>query len=495
MSDARHATSSSPTNNRASRLEALRGSPLLKLILLAALVLLLQVPIAMIDSTISDRRAMRRRAVSEVTSTWGGAQLVRGPMLVVPFDRQVRRSRDGRTASRSEVAYAHFLPEQLEIEGSIDGEVRRRTIFRVPVYRSHLVLSGRFSRPDLSRWKVAPDDIHWDRAYLTLHVANPHAIANAASVSWNGRRIALRASAGPADTDWRGVHAPLEAKPTADRLRFRIAVRLDGSTSMSFAPTAGRTQVKLKSSWPDPSFQGRWLPRQRRVTDEGFTARWDIPALGRDFPQAWIDGRAHRSALRASRFGVALLAPVDPYRMSERSITYQVLFLALTFLSLWLFEVLGGLRIHPVQYLLVGAAQCLFFLLQLALAEHLGFASAYAIASGSVVMLLVTYCAAVLRRRRRATAIAAVVAGVYGYLYAVLQSESYALLSGSIALFAALGGVMLLTRRIDWYSFGRARRDPDREISDPLDEAFAALEQRSTLPGPNQAAGVPIETP
>src|SRR6185295_13916086 len=182
-----------------------------------------------------------------------------------------------------------------------------------------------------------------------------------------------------------------------------------------------------------------------------------IPFLGRNYPQAWTSMAAMRDSIERSRFGVDLIDPVDQYRMAERSVKYAGLFILLTFAAVWLIEVLAGVRVHPIQYLLLGSALCLFYLLELSLSEHLGFLISYAIASISVIALAAAYCSVVLQRRSRAAVVAAGISLLYTYLYTLLMNEDYALLAGSIGLFAILAAIMYATRRVDWYAVGVER--------------------------------------
>ncbi len=231
-----------------------------------------------------------------------------------------------------------------------------------------------------------------------------------------------------------------------------IRLSLNGSAGIFFAPFGRETTVKLSSAWPDPSFQGAWLPGERSVNPEGFSAEWKIPFLGRSYSQSWDSTLDPASAIQSSLFGVRLISPVDQYRMAERSAKYAALFLLLTFGSLWLFEVLAKIRIHSLQYLLVGAAMCLFYLLELSLSEHIGFLAAYLLAVLSVLALVFGYCAAVLGGVARAAIITGVLAALYAYLYILLMNQDYALLAGSLGLLVILAVVMYLTRKVDWYS-------------------------------------------
>jgi inner membrane protein len=431
-------------------IDAIRRSQLLRVLLIAFLVLLLQIPIAMIDGLIGARRATRAEAVAEVTGAWGEAQTIMGPALAVPYVKRWVEERQGQSVARSAEHHAIFLPETLRIEGRLDAEVRYRGIFEVPVYRMTATLQGRFAAPSLKERGIAPEDCRWDRAQIWVRIADARAIQNQAALTWDGREIGFLPGTGDSGGG-AGIHAPLDGAAARAGGAFSIPLTLDGSSAVTVAPFGRETTVRLGSNWPDPKFRGNWLPARREVTRAGFEADWSIPSLGRNYPQSWTTGApVQEEALQTSTFGFDLLTPVDPYRMAERSTKYESLFLLLTFLSLWLFEVLARRRIHSLQYLLVGAAMCVFYLLELSLAEHLGFGVAYLLASGAVVGLITCYCAAVLQGTGRAAIVGLIVAGLYGFLYVLLRNQDYALLVGSVGLFLVLAVVMGLTRRIDW---------------------------------------------
>ena len=238
---------------------------------------------------------------------------------------------------------------------------------------------------------------------------------------------------------------------TAEEFTCTSTLSLQGSGGLFFAPMGENTSVAVESNWPDPSFQGEWLPVEQSVTAEGFRASWQVSSLGRNFSQQWIDRGDADCPANTDLFGVDFIEPVNGYRMTERSIKYQFLFLSLTFITLWLFEVLAGVRLHPLQYLLVGSGMCLFYLLELSLAEHIGFLKAYLVAASSIIVLQGGYCMAILRSSQRAMVISAFITLLYGYLYTLLIKQDYALLAGAIGLFLLLAAVMFLTRKIDWY--------------------------------------------
>ena len=438
---------------------AIRGSQMLRLLLIGFLVLLLLIPAAMIGGLVSERRARRAGAVDEVTAKWGRLQVMTGPALVIPYvERRVELDKNGKQVVREEARHLTVLPETLAVRGEIESEVRHRGIFSVPVYRLKLEVSGRFVQPEFSDWNVEAADVRWDRAEIGVGISDARAIQERTDLTMSGRTIAFLPGTGTFNLTDTGIHAPLAGAPPAAAFDFTFPLVLNGSVGVYFVPFGRETAVTLKSNWPDPSFQGNWLPAKRTVTDKGFEASWSIPFLGRNYPQAWISEAKMDETVEASKFGLDLVTPVDEYRMAERSTKYAGLFILLTFATIWLIEVLGRVRVHPIQYLLVGAAMCLFYLLELALSEHLGFAPAYAVAGVAVVALIASYSLAALNSPRRAGIVGGLVAALYAYLYVLLRNEDYALLLGSVGLFLMLAAVMYLTRRIDWHAAGAQER-------------------------------------
>jgi inner membrane protein len=434
-------------------ISSIRSSHILRLLLVGILVLILQIPISMISGLIAERQKRYNEAVEEVTSKWGRVQVVTGPALIIPYKhRWSEIGAKGQQVVRTEVRYATLLPERLQTRGKIESEVRYRGIFSVPVYRIKLDVEGEFLQPGFAAWEIDPADVMWDRTQLFLGVSDPRAIQVQTNLTWNGQQIAFLPGVGDFDgVASTGIHVPLKNQLQAKRFTFSFPLTLNGSVGAYFIPFGRDTVVTLKSDWNSPSFKGNWLPTQRTISSEGFEATWNIPFLGRNYPQAWTSVTNMRKAVEGSRFGVDLIVPVDQYRMAERSVKYAGLFILLTFACLWLIEVLAKLRIHPVQYLLLGASMCIFYLLELSLSEHIGFGTAYIIASIAVVAMVTTYSKVVLKTFRPAAIVGIVVASLYGYLYVLLKNEDYALLIGSVGLFVILALIMFLTRHVNWY--------------------------------------------
>jgi inner membrane protein len=429
-------------------------SVLLRMMFIAFLVLVLQIPILMIDGTVSEREATRQGAIADVTRTWGGAQQVAGPVLTVPY---LVRTTDDKGKVTVRTAHAHFLPRELDTTATIATEVRYRGIFQVPLYSLTLTSRGTFTAPDFSIWQVAAADVLWDKAVLAVGVSDPKALRAGTAVRWGSGTSDFRPGRGPGALHEAGIHAPLPG-PSAGRdqtVPFAFELSLGGSHTLLFAPLGMETRVGMTAAWPDPSFVGAYLPTSREIGPKGFTARWQIPHLGRNFPQQWLDGQVDAKAITAAAFGVSLLSPVDAYHTIHRAVKYQILFLVLTFVAFYLFELFYARRIHSVQYLLVGSALCLFYLLLLSLSEHVGFARAYAIASAAVVVVIAGYVRAALGGTTRALAIAGMLVALYAFLFVLLHVQDYALLVGSVGLFLVLALLMYATRNVDWYRVGR----------------------------------------
>lgn len=426
----------------------------MKLFVIGFLILLFLIPLGMLSSLVRERAMRRTEAATEVASTWGSRQVLGGPVLVVPF---LQHGKDEKGKAVTWVSSASFLPETLKVEGRIHPERRSRGIFESVVYRADLRWTGAFERPGFETWHIAPEDVIWRDAYLTVGVPDMRGIRTALKLDWSGRELPL-APGGAEEGLWTSglkVTVPGLAEGKAgERYAFAFDLGINGSEALQILPLGKQTSVALKSDWPDPKFTGAFLPESRTVSGTGFSALWNVSYFGRSYPQQWRQDEAARVAsvesLHGSAFGVELFLPVDIYQKTERSTKYGVLFLILTFLTFFLYEVFNPFSLHPLQYLLVGAALCLFYLLLLSISEHAPFALAYLVAATATVLLIGGYSAAILRGRLRALVMTGVLGCLYGYLYVLLQLEDYALLLGSVGLFATLALVMYVTRRIDW---------------------------------------------
>lgn len=433
----------------------LRDSVLFKMIVTGLLILALGIPLMMVRGLILERQHRRNTVVSEVAGTWGRAQTLGGPVLTVPY---LVHSKDEKGVVKTWTQLAHFLPETLKVDGRLLPELRRRGIFEVAVYRADLHASGAFLRPSFAEWGIPPQDILWNKAWLSIGVPDMRGIRRNVRLVWGSRMLQLSPGGGVSGLWSTGLRVPISGLGQAPERQvypfaFDLAVR--GSQELKFLPFGKQNTVTLKSSWPDPSFSGGFLPESRNVSKSGFESTWSVPYFGRSYPQQWLETERERlapeHAIADSAFGVDLYMPVDVYQQTERSVKYGMLFLVLTFLAFFLFEVFSPVSLHPMHYLLVGSALCLFYVLLLSISEHIPFGIAYAIASAGIIVLISGYSLAILRGRRRALAMSGMLVILYSYLYVLLQAEDYALLLGSLGLFVILALVMYLTRKVDWY--------------------------------------------
>jgi len=436
----------------------------LKIASIGVLILLLHIPLIMTQGVLRERRNYQQLAIEEIAGIWGRRQLVTGPVLAVPYavKTQVVRSKvvNGRAVQVEETELAgqvaYFLPESLAVTGTVDPEVRHRGIYDAVVYSTKLGLTGWF-QPDFAAAGIGAEQIYWEKARVLFGVSDLHGVRSVGPFKTaDGRETAFESTDGTVES-FLALAAKVAGAADKARLDFTLETVLQGSERLEIAPLGKMTTVTLSSPWPDPSFMGASLPVTRRVGAEGFSAAWESAHFSRGFPQAWTN-RAVPDADMAKKigtaaFGVRFAQPVDGYSMAERAQKYGVLFFVLVFAVFFLFEVTAaGLRIHPLQYAMVGAALALFFLGFLALSEFWTTGLAYGAAAAACTGLVAVYAWSFLQTGRRTLVIGGGLGATYGYLYFVLKSQDYALVAGTAALFAALALVMFCTRRINWYS-------------------------------------------
>ena len=442
-----------------------RYRTIVKLIGVGVLILLLLIPLGMITGVLSDRLNRRNEAVADITSSWGREQCVIGPVLMIPYQYRFKTvkevtGKDGKVEKReveeAATGWAYFLPELLKVTGDAQTQMLHRGIYDAAVFRANVTLSGRFSVPDFAPFKIDLKDVQWKDALVTVAINDLRGTREGLVLDWGGtKRPMLPGSNVPGYTT--GATANLASPtPISAPVEFAIPIDFNGSEGIYFAPFGVQNEAALKSNWPDPAFRGAFLPTERSVRDNGFDAKWKVSYYGRSYPQSWTsqtgNDRFTTQAVAQSVFGAQFLSILDSYRYVERSIKYGVLFLVLVFTTFFLFEVTARQRIHPLQYLMVGAALCLFYLLLLSISEFIGFGFAYLIAAAASTMLITWYCRSFLGGGVRTMIIGAGLAGVYMFLYITLRQQDYALLMGAIALFILLAVVMYVTRKIDWYA-------------------------------------------
>lgn len=438
-------------------------SPVLKLLALAGLLILLLIPLLQVRMLVEERRERAREAEYSVAAQWGQSQLLAPPYLIADFPTTTRLA-DGSFVAQRELRV--LLADEASVDTALLPEMRYRGMFEVPVYTATAKLGARFAREDVATFLAAADE----DTTVALHVGLSDARGLRAVDRWDvdGRAVrpeaASRELAGLASIG-HAVDRDMLARDFAVAIEMTIA----GVRELRVLPLARSTRATMASAWRDPNFLGGYLPATRRIDESGFAATWQVLELNRDYGQAWRFNDVAETTLSSSGFGVELYLPADVYLQNERSGKYGILMVALVFVALFLFEVIAGAALHPVQYLLIGLALALFYLLLLALSEHLGFAPAYVVAATAAVLLVGMYARAVLGSWQRAIAVAALQGAAYGTFFVLVRSEDHALLLGATTLFVALALVMFLTRKFDW-SMG-ALRTKDVGRAAPLPDA------------------------
>ena len=445
-------------------------TPGAKLLLAVLIGLLLAIPLFTVYMLVYDHQSQSQTARASIAEGWGGPQLIAGPVLVLPYQEQVTETvtENGRPITRANTVWRELTlaPEQADLATAVTPLRRSRSIYEAVLFEAQASGTARFRLPaDLARFGITADRLSYDRAELRFGLKDARGLYGAPpQVSVNGTRLALQPGKGAPATNGSGFFTWLDASALQQRplvATFRYGFR--GNGWLALAPQAGDTRWRVTSSWPNPSFQGGFLPMAPRVGADGFAATWRVGnlALGRALVSSNAQSPEAVTPVSLDRYDtsqpagdyearVDFFSPVDLYSQVNRSVKYGFLFIGFTFMAFLMFDVIAGVRVAPVEYLLVGAGLVLFFVMLLAFAEVIGFAFAYVLAAGAIIGLLASYSAAVLKSWRRGGYIAALLAALYGVLYVLLSLEAYSLLIGSLLLFAALAGIMYLTRNLDW---------------------------------------------
>ena len=442
---------------------------LFKMIIIFFLTVLIGIPLLMIQGTIEERAQFRAEAVASVAAATEREQTVTGPVLVIgytdEYDDEQLVTEDGKsfkkTVVRSVARQFIAFPNQLAFGSTIKTDRRHRGIHQVLVYSGVHDISGDFALPTLAELPRAnaTSRLTPGAARVVIGISDVRGIRAIPMVDWDGRRVEFQQGTGLTSIPT-GLQAMLGTVTLGQPavVSFALTLGLNGIERQSFVPLGKNNTFKVKSNWPHPQFGGDFLPSpsDRTIGDSGFTANWQISSLS-TMAQKQIMDREHAPDTTAPKaalddFGVTFIEPVDVYSLAERAVKYGILFVVLTFASFFLFEMIKSLPIHPIQYMLVGLALVLFFLLLVSLSEHMKFIIAYLIASAACITLIGFYLSYVLHDWRRGLGFGLALTTLYGALYGLLISENNALVLGSLLLFAVLAGFMIATRKIDWYN-------------------------------------------
>lgn len=437
----------------------------LKILLVIGMTIALLIPLTMVRGVVHDRQRYRAEAVADVAKSTAGAQMLEAPVLFVPYeDRTVATATDDRAEQRSiehvQTGTLVYFPEQLRVGGKMRSIPRMRGLHEVRVYELDTAIRAAF-RAQLP----LPSDSRTTRTFgvprLGFGIEDVRGLVGVPTLRIAGTAYPLQQGVGHGNR--RGLHARLAVPATDAVLAFDVEfdATLQGTEALAIAPLGARNEITLTSTWPHPQFHGEFLPRAPRVSGDGFRAGWEISALATNAQAQYRARMQNREASTGiDAIAVSLVDPVNVYSQVDRATKYGLLFVLLTFVAFFMFESLRGLRIHPIQYGLVGLALAIFFLLLLALSERIAFGVAYVASAAACIGLIGYYLGHVLRARARGIGFAATLTALYAALYGLLISEDNALVLGAGLLFVVLAAIMVMTRKVDWYRLAALPSSP-----------------------------------
>ena len=418
-----------------------------KLISIGILILILLIPLAMIQGLIRERDMLGNEAREEVSELWGHSQTITGPLLSIPYYRYFKDDEKVKKV----IEYAHFLPEQLHINGEVLPKKRYRGIYEVIVYNANLQYDGHFSFPDLASLNIDSADVLWDDISLEVGIPDMRGIRENIHLRWVQQDYTFKPGLETDEVLLYGMNVKsmlFNPENVLEQYKFSFNLNLNGSKDLQVVPVGQQNKVTLRSSWPDPKFMGSFLPENHDIGSNGFTAKWKVLSLNRNFPQQW---KGINRKLQEAAFGVEMLVPVDEYQKTMRSAKYGLMIIVLTFTIFFFVEVLNWKRIHPFQYILVGLALALFYVLLLSIAEHTNFNIAFGLSGLLVLVMVILYTRTVYQNTKLAVYTGLSLVAMYGFIFITIQQQDLALLFGSIGLFIILAVVMWLSRKVNWY--------------------------------------------
>jgi len=460
-----------------------RESVSLKLFVIGFLMLLLMIPVDMVSSLIRERGNNKNDVAQQIYADWSASQTIQGPILTVPYydyywSNVEHKDDKGNTTTKKElrksIEYAHFLPDKLFIDGNVTPYIRYRSIYEAVVYKSDLEIHGTFSKPDMSEWRIEEKDVLYEMASISFGISDLRGVQERIKLKFDTKEYFFNPGVKSREVSSvisSGVSVPVSFDKTKQSATFDFNLNLNGSESLFFLPYGKESVVNLKSTWNNPSFAGDFLPDNREISEDGFTAQWKVVDINRAYPQnfkgseieklshnarhqktAKYDYSKHNKKYKSSSFGVNLKVPVDYYQKSSRSVKYGILIILLTFIAFFFVEIFMRKRIHAFQYILVGFSLVLFFALLISLSEHIGFDWAYLASSLATILTITLYSKSVFKNTKFVLILLAIVSIFYAFIYLLLQLQDYSLILGVMMLFVVLSVIMYVSKDIDWYN-------------------------------------------
>jgi inner membrane protein len=427
---------------------------IIKSFFIAFLVLALLIPTFFIMYLASERKERKQEVTNEISNKWSAAQTITGPYIAIPYIVNEANKNLNTDVNRNyQKKYIYVLPEQLSIDGKLETEIRYRSIYKVPVFTAKpIILKGKFSSNGITAAGISEASIKWSEAKLCVGISDLKGIKQQ-NIKWNEVIVPMETGLPDNAVAQKGISVPIniDANFANATTSFSIELTLQGSERIYCTPLGSNTDVRFISTWQTPAFDGKYLPDTENVTKNGFEATWTISKFNRDFPKVFTSDDAAANAVSQSVFGVILLSPFDAYAQTLRSLKYAILIISLTFFAYFFTEIFQKRSVHPLQYILIGIALVVFYILLLSISEYISFPLAYLTAAGATILLLSWYTQSIFKRYKTVITFATMLSTLYLFIYVLIQMQDNALLFGSIGLFLLLALAMYLSRKIDWY--------------------------------------------
>ncbi|TFF38268.1 cell envelope integrity protein CreD [Mucilaginibacter psychrotolerans] len=421
------------------------NSILIKLTVITLIILALLIPSSWIQNLVDEREDIQTKMGSAVSDSWSGSQLIQGPVLVIPYNKLPG-------AACNATGYIYLLPDDVHIKANLKTQPFKQGVFDVTVYTSATGVQGNFAQPNLAKLGITPGQVMYDKARLLFGIADIKGLLTNPLVKIQGQNYTPE----PASSDVNPFVQSLQVEfplPVNGNIAFNYNLDLKGSNDINFLHLGKTTDVQFKSDWPTPQYNGRYLPDTRDSTSNGSGAKWHRLYYNRPFPQQWLNDNSVLSnpkSIAEATFGVRLQPPVDEYRKVTRTNRYATLIILLTFVSLFLTELIRKQPIHLFNYTLIGAAMIVYYILLLSFAEKIGYNYAYLISSTATIGLISFFTASLLKNKGAAAMFALILSVFYGFIFIIIQLEEYSLLVGAVALFFIVAALMYFSRKINW---------------------------------------------
>ncbi|WP_413595581.1 cell envelope integrity protein CreD [Citrobacter youngae] len=438
-------------------------SPLFwKIVTLGGAILLLLIPLTMVRQIIVERSDYRDDVEDAIRQSTSGPQKMVGPLIAVPVTELYTSLEEGKEVQRKR-SYIHFwLPESLVVEGNQNVEARKIGIYEGQVWHNDVSVKAEFNAERLS--ELNHPNITIGKPFVVVGVGDARGIGVVKVSQINGTSLAVEPGTG-LDGRAQGIHIPLPDAGWAEKnLSVVLSLNLSGTGDFSVVPVGRNSEMTVTSNWPHPNFLGDFLPAKREISESGFKAQWQSSWFANNLGERFDDEKIGWQGMPA--FSVAVATPADQYQLTDRATKYAILLITLTFMSFFVLESMTSLRLHPMQYLLVGLSLVMFYLLLLALSEHVGFTAAWIVASLVGALMNGVYLQAILQGWRNSLFFTAALLGLDGVMWVLLRSQDSSLLLGTGVLLLALCGGMFLTRHLDWHALAQPKPKTENAIED-----------------------------